>query len=58
MVPAADDRQASRPTWPTDGREGGVPDPATTGPAWIQIGTEGGFLPAPVVIPTSRSTGT
>lgn len=39
-------------TWPTDGREGGVPDPATAGPDWIQIGTEGGFLPQPVVVPT------
>ncbi len=38
-------------TWPSDGREGGVPDPATSGPAWIQIGTEGGFLPAPVLLP-------
>lgn len=38
-------------TWSADGREGGVPDPATMGPDWIQIGTEGGFLPAPVVIP-------
>lgn len=28
----------------------GVPDPAMAGPSWIQIGTEGGFLPAPVVI--------
>jgi FtsP/CotA-like multicopper oxidase with cupredoxin domain len=37
--------------WPTDGREGGVPDPATRGPAFVQIGTEGGFLPAPVVLP-------
>ncbi|MEI7635242.1 MAG: multicopper oxidase domain-containing protein [bacterium] len=42
-------------TWPTgwptpDGRDGGWPDPATTGPAIIQIGTEGGFLPAPVVL--------
>jgi parallel beta-helix repeat protein len=36
--------------WPTDGREGGVPDPSTIGPSWIQIGTEGGFLPAPTVI--------
>ena len=35
-------------TWPTDGREGGVPDPALAGPPLIQIGTEGGFLPAPV----------
>ncbi|MFZ2197831.1 MAG: multicopper oxidase domain-containing protein [Thermodesulfovibrionales bacterium] len=38
------------PTWPTDGREGGAPDPATSGPAFIQIGTEGGFLPAPVLL--------
>ena len=45
MVPAC--RRAGFPeTWPTDGREGGVPDPATAGPSWIQIGTEGGFLPA------------
>ena len=29
----------------------GIPDPATAGPPWIQIGTEGGFTPAPVVIP-------
>jgi FtsP/CotA-like multicopper oxidase with cupredoxin domain len=34
-----------------DGRTGGVPDPRTVGPNWIQIGTEGGLLPAPVVIP-------
>ena len=51
MVPAAPNRGSSRRTWPTDGREGGVPDPATRGPAFIQIGTEGGFLPAPVVLP-------
>ena len=38
-------------TWPTDGRVGGVPNPLSAGPAWIQIGTEGGLLPAPVVIP-------
>jgi len=37
-------------TWPTDGRVGGAPDPATAGPEWVQIGTEGGFLPAPAVI--------
>lgn len=37
-------------TWPTDGRDGGVPDPTTAGPAIVQIGTEGGFLPAPVVL--------
>jgi FtsP/CotA-like multicopper oxidase with cupredoxin domain len=40
-------------TWPTDGRDGGVPDPLTAGPALIQIGTEGGFLPAPAVIPST-----
>ncbi len=38
-------------SWPSDGREGGVPDPSMAGPSWIQIGTEGGFLPEPVVIP-------
>ncbi len=38
-------------TWPTDGRDGGVPDPTTAGPEWIQIANEGGFLPAPAVIP-------
>ena len=37
--------------WPADGREGGVPDPSRRGPALVQIGTEGGFLPAPVVLP-------
>lgn len=37
--------------WPTaDGRTGGWPDPANVGPSMIQIGTEGGFLPVPVVI--------
>ena len=38
-------------SWPTDGRDGGVPDPRTAGPMWVQIGTEGGVLPAPVMIP-------
>jgi hypothetical protein len=38
-------------TWPTDNRAGGVPNPLSARPAWIQIGTEGGLLPAPVVIP-------
>ncbi|MBK5225971.1 MAG: VCBS repeat-containing protein [Thermoleophilia bacterium] len=38
-------------TWPVDGREGGVPDPAMAGPEMIQIGNESGFLPAPVVLP-------
>ncbi len=40
-------------TWPTDGRDGGVPDPGAAGPSMIQIGTEGGFLPAPVVLPNT-----
>jgi len=38
--------------WPIDGRDGGVPDPANIGPSFIQIGNEGGFLPAPYEIPT------
>jgi hypothetical protein len=29
----------------------GIPDPATKGPDWWQIGTEGGFMPKPVVVP-------
>jgi FtsP/CotA-like multicopper oxidase with cupredoxin domain/fibronectin type 3 domain-containing protein len=33
-----------------DDRDGGVPDPGTRGPAMVQIGTEGGFLPNPVKI--------
>ncbi len=51
MVPAAL-TSGFPPTWPTDGREGGVPDPAKRGPAFLQIGSEGGFLPKPVVLPT------
>ncbi len=49
MVPAGPNPDFP-PTWPTDGRDGGVPDPALAGPKMIQIGTEGGFLPAPVVL--------
>lgn len=37
--------------WPS-----GIPDPVLKGPDWIQIGTEGGFLPAPVVIPSQPIT--
>jgi FtsP/CotA-like multicopper oxidase with cupredoxin domain len=49
MVPAA--RTSGYPAkWPVDGRDGGVPDPGTRGPSFIQIGTEGGFLPAPAVL--------
>ncbi len=40
-------------SWPTDGRDGGVPDPTTAGPPIIQIGTEGGLLPSAVAIPST-----
>ena len=40
-------------TWPTDGRDGGVPDPTTAGPPFIEIASEGGLLPNPVVIPST-----
>ncbi len=33
-----------------------TPDMSAAGPDWIQIGTEGGFLPAPVVIPAQPIT--
>ena len=33
-----------------DSRPSGVPDPALRGPAMIQIGTEGGLLPEPVLL--------
>ncbi|HSB65276.1 MAG TPA: multicopper oxidase domain-containing protein, partial [Anaerolineales bacterium] len=33
-----------------------VQSAATTGPDWIQIGTEGGFLPAPVVVDGQQPT--
>ena len=51
MVSAAPDTGLPA-SWPTDGRAGGVPDPNAVGPSWIQIGTEGGFLPAVTVIPS------
>ncbi|MFI9529856.1 hypothetical protein [Micromonospora rosaria] len=45
-------RAPGRPSfWPTDGRDGGVPDPRAAGPDLIQIGNEGGLLPTPVVLP-------
>jgi FtsP/CotA-like multicopper oxidase with cupredoxin domain len=50
MVPAIYKKNYP-PTWPVDNRVGGVPDPKKAGPDIIQIGTEAGFLPAPVVIP-------
>ena len=52
MVPAVPNA-AWPATWPIDGRAGGVPDPATTGPDIVQIGNEGGLLPAPVAIPST-----
>ena len=33
-----------------DGRTGGIPDPSLRGPAMIQIGNDGGLLPAPVIL--------
>ncbi len=40
--------------WGTpDQREGGIPSPATVGPDIIAIGSEGGILPAPVIIPST-----
>ena len=42
MVPAV--ANVDYPTWPLDGRDGGVPDPTTQGPPWLQIGNESGFL--------------
>lgn len=37
-------------TWPSDGRDGGVPDPSTVGPEMIQIGNDSGFLPNPAIL--------
>ncbi len=49
MVPAV--KTAGFPAkWPTDGRDGGVPDPAAAGPEMIQIGNDSGFLPKPAVL--------
>jgi FtsP/CotA-like multicopper oxidase with cupredoxin domain len=44
MVPAV--RTGGFPgDWPTDGRDGGVPDPASAAGGFLQIATEGGVLP-------------
>ncbi|HAM73571.1 MAG TPA: hypothetical protein DCM86_18215 [Verrucomicrobiales bacterium] len=51
MIPAVSTGPSYPATWPIDNRDGGVPDPLLAGPSMIQIGTEGGLLPAPVVIP-------
>ncbi len=42
--------------WPVDGRVGGAPDPASVGPDFIAIGTDGGLLPNPVDIPSQPVT--
>ncbi len=39
--------------WPTDGRDGGVPDPRAAGPDMIQIADGGGLLPQAVPLPTT-----
>jgi FtsP/CotA-like multicopper oxidase with cupredoxin domain len=36
-----------------DSRPSGVPDPTLRGPAMIQIGTEGGLMPAPALLPNT-----
>ncbi len=51
MVPSAPVKGMPA-TWPTDGRDGGVPDWNTVGPDIIQIGSDSGFLPVPVDIPS------
>lgn len=52
MVPAVPNTGLP-PTWPTDGRDGGVPDPLAAGPQFIEIGSEGGLLPKVAVIPAT-----
>jgi FtsP/CotA-like multicopper oxidase with cupredoxin domain/fibronectin type 3 domain-containing protein len=51
MVEACPDGANFPASWPTDGRAGGVPDPLTAGPSWVQVGTEGGFMPKAADIP-------
>ena len=54
MVPAVKPATGLWPDyWPVDGRDGGVPDPNYAGPDWVVIGTEGGFLPKPAVVPAA-----
>jgi FtsP/CotA-like multicopper oxidase with cupredoxin domain len=40
-------------TWPADGRDGGVPDPAKAGPKFYQVGNETGLLPQVAEIPST-----
>lgn len=49
MVPSL--ANPAYPTWPSDGRPGGVPDPTTKGPSMYLIGNEGGFLAQVAVVP-------
>ncbi len=53
---AGNDLKQLTSTWPTDGRAGGVPDPTTAGPDIVQIGNEGGLLPAPAILPAQPVT--
>ncbi|MDD4892059.1 MAG: hypothetical protein PHU85_19225, partial [Phycisphaerae bacterium] len=55
MVPAVANQPgtAGYPPDIVDGRDGGVPDVRAAGPSMIQIGTEGGILPAPAVLPNT-----
>ena len=39
------------PSWPRDGRPGGVPDPTSAAPPWVQIGNETGFLAQAAIWP-------
>jgi len=43
MVPAVPNNGLPA-RWPTDGRDGGVPDPLAVGPSIIQYASEGGFF--------------
>lgn len=56
MVPASVTQTYFPEGWPTDGRTEGAPDPRLAGPDFIQIGTEGGFLPKPAIIPQQPIT--
>ena len=55
MVPAAPGSGLPE-GWAADGRDGGVPDPTLQGPDMVQIATEGGFLPSPVVLESKPIT--
>ena len=54
MIPAAPPIGGGWPVgWPTDGRDGGVPEPHTVGPDMIQIADDGGLLPQAVTLPAT-----